>query len=379
VIPTTNLQSRRSRRRIRWALITAVAVVVAGVVAWQVDASVSTTHSKQAGPAVVRLSLDNRVLSNPVQVSSPSAGTASLTSCAESAHSADPVRGLLEIPKLGVTAPVEQGSGDTQLDVAVGHDPHSVWPGATGNSVLAAHDVSYFVRLPELSAGDTILYVAPCTTYAFSVSGQRIVSPGSAIYDSRAPALTLITGWPADALQSPAERYLVTADEVSQSFTEGPNQQYLTTSPPPSVPVPSALAAQGVTLATYSLPMGTFSLTGAPDETWSQTTNPLTLEKPAVENYIAGVRALTEKRLDWWSDVAPGVSPPAPLIGARNPSYTSALDLTESATGTRVHSVTLTNDVTVRGGRAPGRYSITVGETIESGTLLVTQWSMRRL
>jgi LPXTG-site transpeptidase (sortase) family protein len=360
-------------------LITTGVVVVAGVAAWQVYAAVSTTYPKQVGRAVVRQSADERVLSNPVQISIPSAGTASLTSCAESAHSTDPVRGLLEIPKLGVTAPVEQGSGDAQLDVAVGHDPYSVWPGATGNSVLAAHDVGYFERLPKLSTGDTILYVAPCSTYAFSVSRHGIVSPGSPVYDTRAPTLTLITGWPTDTLRSTSERYLVTADEVSQSSTAGASRQYLTTSLPPSVPVPSALTAQGVTLATYQLPIGIFSLTGSPDETWSQTTNPLTAEKPAVEDYIAGVRSLTQKHLDWWSDVAPGLPPPAPLIGARNPTYTSALDLIEFATGTRVDSLTLTNDVTVRGGKAPGRYSMTVGETIEGGTLLITHWSMQRL
>ncbi|HMK99349.1 MAG TPA: hypothetical protein VK428_04100, partial [Acidimicrobiales bacterium] len=106
---------------------------------------------------------------------------------------------------------------------------------------------------------------------------------------------------------------------------------------------------------------------------------PLTVEKPAVEDYIGGVRSLMQERLDWWSDVAPGVAPPTPLIGARNPGYTSGLDLVEFATGTRIDSVTLTNDVTVSGGRAPGRYSITVGETVLGGRLLITQWSMQRL
>lgn len=353
-------------------------VVVAGVGAWQVYARVSTTNPKQAGPTVVRQSLDDRVLSSPLQVSSLG-GSSSLTSCADSAHSTAPVKGLLEIPRLGVTAPVVQGNGDAQLGVAVGHDPYSVWPGADGDSVLVAHDVSYFVRLPELSAGDTILYVAPCTTYAFSVSGHRIANPGSPVYDTRAPALTLMTGWPTDALGSASERYVVTAGEVSQSFTAGASQQYLTMSPPPSAPVPSALAAQGVTTTTSALPLGSFSLTGSPDETWSQTTNPLTVEKPALDAYIAGVRSLTEEHLDWWSDVAPGVAPPTPLVGARNPSYTSPLDLTEFATGTRIDSVTVTNDVTVSGGRAPGRYSITVGETIEGSTILITHWSMQRL
>ncbi len=370
---TTDTRGRPPRRRHRWALFVA-AVVVAGVAAWQVSAGTSTPRSRRAGPAVVRQSLDAGALSDLVQVPSPSSGTASLTSCAESARSHDPVRGLLEIPSLGVTAPVEQGSGDAQLEVAVGHDPYSVWPGATGDSVLAAHDASYFVGLPKLSAGDTILYVAPCTTYAFSVSGHRVVSTGTPLYNSRAPALTLITGWPMNSLRSPSERYVVTADEVSQSFTAGTSQQYLTTSSPPNVPVLSALAGKRVT----SIPVGTFSLTGSPGATWAQTTNPLTVEKAAVEEYVAGVRSLTEDRLDWWREVAPGVVPPAPLIGAGSPRYRSALDLNVSATGTRVESVTVTNDVTIAGGRAPGHYAVTVDETIEGGTLVITGWRMQR-
>jgi len=360
-------------------MVVAGAIVVAGVAAWLIFGSLSTAHPKTPGANVVRLSLDDRALSDPVQISTVTTGTASLASCADSAHGTGPVKGLLEIPKLGVTAPVEQGNAGAQLGVSVGHDPYSVWPGTTGNSLLAAHDAGYFMRLPQLSAGDTILYVGPCTTYAFSVSGHRIASPGVAIDNTRAPALTLVTGWPLDALGSTSERYLVTADEVSQSFTAGASPQYLTTSPPPSAPVPPALAAQGLTLTTYALPMGTLSLIGSPDETWAQTTNPASAEKPAVEDYIAGVRSLTQDRLAWWGDVAPGVAPPTALIGARNPAYASGLDIFEFATGTRVDSLTLNNHVTVTGGRAPGRYSVTVSETVEGGKLFITQWTMQRL
>jgi sortase (surface protein transpeptidase) len=48
----------------------------------------------------------------------------------------------LTIPALTLAAPVEEGTDDAELDVAVGHDPQSVWPGANGASVLLAHDVS---------------------------------------------------------------------------------------------------------------------------------------------------------------------------------------------------------------------------------------------
>jgi hypothetical protein len=51
-------------------------------------------------------------------------------------------QGLLKFQELGVVAPVEQGSSDAVLAVAVGHDPSSVWPGTNGTTVFLSHDVT---------------------------------------------------------------------------------------------------------------------------------------------------------------------------------------------------------------------------------------------
>ena len=95
--------------------------------------------------------------------------------------------GCCVIPKLGVTAPVEDGVGDDQLNVAVGHLPTSVWPGAAGNSVLEAHDVSYFVNLAQLSAGDTVQFQSPCTTLRLQGAGPHIVQQGTPVYNTTGP------------------------------------------------------------------------------------------------------------------------------------------------------------------------------------------------
>ena len=50
------------------------------------------------------------------------------------------------------SAPVEEGTDDQELNVAVGHDPQSVWPGVDGAAVFLAHDVSYFVHLNAAQA-----------------------------------------------------------------------------------------------------------------------------------------------------------------------------------------------------------------------------------
>jgi sortase A len=374
---TRGAKHRVAPRRATYRILIATGVLlVAAAVAWQVNATLFTTHSERVGRALVHRFLQNRALNAPVTGGGPGAGSATLASCSQSTRGGDPVKGLLEIPKLDVVAPVEQGTGDSVLAVAVGHDPYSVWPGVAGNSVLEAHDVSYFVGLPKLSAGDTVQYVAPCTTYTFQVTAHTVVSEGSPVYDTPGPTITLVTCWPTDALWFTPDRYLVTASQVSASST-GNTRQYMTASAPPTVPVPPPLASEGVTLATYSLPMGTFALSGNPDPTWAQTTNPLLVQTSAVEAYIAGIRSLVQDRLDWWRSFAPGVGPPAPLVGARNPGYLTPLNVTVEANGTQATAVTLANTVSVSGGSAPGRYSVTVKETIQKGTLTISSWVLQ--
>lgn len=352
-------------------------MIIIGVGAFQLYATLWTRHAQEAGRALVHQFLKNRSLNAPVGGTSGPGGTATLASCTKSQQGNDPVKGLLEIPKLSVTAPVEEGIGDAQLDVAVGHDPASVWPGAVGNSVLEAHDVTYFVGLSKLDIGDSVLFVAPCSTTVFQVTGHTIVNEGAPVYDTTTPTITLVTCWPTNALWFTPQRYLVTGRQVRQTSTGGGGQQYVATSKPPVVPVPADLASQGVTLATYSLPMGTFTLAGTPDAAWAQTTNPLLVEDAGVEAYIAGVRSLSENHLDWWNTVAPDVSAPGPLVGSGNPSYLSALNVIVTASGTQATGVTLTNTVGISGGRAKGHYAVTVDETIKNGILTISSWTLQ--
>src|SRR5260370_37705635 len=87
--------------------------------------------------------------------------------------------GILSIPALNMTAPVEEGTDDQELNVAVGHDPQSVWPGVNGAAVFLAHDVRYFVHLDQLKPGDVITYQPACDTVKFRVSGQQVVPAAS--------------------------------------------------------------------------------------------------------------------------------------------------------------------------------------------------------
>src|SRR5580698_3984291 len=130
--------------------------------------------------------------------------------------------GILSIPALNLTAPVEEGTDDAELNVAVGHDAQSVWPGVNGAAVFLAHDVSYFVHLNLLKAGDVITYQTGCNTVKFQVSAQQIVQAGSAVSNTTGPSLVLDTCYPPNALFFTPKRLLIRATEVSAA-TKGTN------------------------------------------------------------------------------------------------------------------------------------------------------------
>ena len=343
---TTN---RRHRYRL---LIGAGLLLVAAAVAWQVNAALWTTHSERVGKTLVHQFEKKKSQVKAEQSTQPGqsvldASQAALGLCG--AASSGGVQGLLVIPSIGLTAPVEQGVGDDVLSVAVGLLPGSALPGAKGNAVLEAHDVSYFVNISKLVPGAVVRYETPCTTYTFTVQSHSVVAQGSPIYTTPDPTLTLVTCWPTNALWFTTQRYIVSADEVSSTSTGGVTLTYRVGPAAPTVPAPAALVSEGLTLTTNSIPMGQLALADTPDPTWAQSTGPLLDQGAGVGGFIAGIKSLTQNQSAWWSAVAPGVTPPAPLVGAHVLGYLSPLEVTVSATGATATGITLSTTVTISG------------------------------
>jgi len=368
----TQKDSNDAPRRRRWgyrALIGVGLLLVAAAVTWQVRATMWTTHSNRVGESLVK-----KLEKARHKAAETTKGTTA--ACTTTASTGGP-QGLLLIPAIGLTAPVEEGTDDAELNVAVGHVPTSVWPGTTGNTVLEAHDVSYFVNIDQLKPGDTIEYETPCTTYDYTVQSHQVIQQGSAVYNTPGPTLSLVTCWPTNALWFTPTRYLVTASEVSSlPNTAGGAGSVPPSAAPPTVPAPAALVAQGLTLATNSILMGTMSVTGTPDPAYVEGPGPLAVQDSAVESFIAGVRALEQNQLGWWGAVAPGVPVPSALVGAPVSGDDASLDVTVTATGAVATAVQLTDTVTIAGGSAPGRYSVSVVQSVSNGQLVITGWSL---
>ena len=174
------------------------------------------------------------------------------------------------IPAIGLTAPVEEGTDDAELNVAVGHVPSSVWPGKTGNTVLEAHDVSYFVNIDQLKPGDTIATrppAPPTTTPSRATRSSSRVPPSTT---PRAPPSAwspagppMRSGSPPPAIWSRRPRSRPPRTRRRPRRRPGGRRPGLGLAP--DRPGPAALVAQGLTLATNSILMGTMSVSGRPD------------------------------------------------------------------------------------------------------------------
>ncbi len=125
-----------------------------------------------------------------------------------------------------------------------------------------------------------------------------------------------------------------------------------------------------------AVPLGRLSLYGSPNSAWAQTPNPLLVEQAAVAAYLAGLRSLTRSEPAGWVSLAPGVRRPPQLVGAQDPAYLSPLEVSLGAEGSEAQSVILRATVSVSGGNDPGRYDLTVVESIASGVLTIGSWTM---
>jgi LPXTG-site transpeptidase (sortase) family protein len=247
--------------------------------------------------------------------------------------------GILEIPSIGLEAPVVDGLGTSVLDVAVGHDPATVWPGSQGESVLVAHDVSYFSGLPRVQPGETVIWRIGCEQVDFRVLSATVTTPGATLpTPPSGSGLALVTCWPTNALFWTPDRYVVDATRIATQPLSQP-----TTNPPQAivqlnVPAPPALAAEGLTLNRSGVVVGTLAIKGSPLSSFTEGPEPLAILHIALEDYAAAAKTAAAGNQTWWSALAlPGVPLPAPWTLA------SVTDPTLVITGTKVSSVVFTS------------------------------------
>jgi sortase A len=287
--------------------------------------------------------------------------------------------GILTVPALNLSAPVEQGTDDPELNVAVGHDTQSVWPGVDGAAVFLAHDVSYFVHLNQLVPGDVITYQTACNTVTFRVSTKQVVPAGSAVSTTTGPSLVLDTCWPPNALFFTPDRLLVRATEVGAA-TKGAHldagAQFVRTvsSTDYRTSAPQGLRAQGLSLEQNEAPMGTMNLVNA-SVAFAQSPGPLSLEAAALETYFGGLHAGAQRQTAWWAAMAPQLPLPPQLAGAVVTGHDTPLDVEIDSSGGTPTQVVLRTSVTLAGGSDPGEHAMTVVLPVRGSDVTIGSWT----
>jgi LPXTG-site transpeptidase (sortase) family protein len=121
--------------------------------------------------------------------------------------------GRIEIPRLGLSELVIEGTGGRSLRRGVGHVPRTAFPGERGNVALAGHRDSYFARLRDVAKGDLIRLETPDGVFAYRVATILIVDPGRAdlLAQTGSPRLTLVTCYPFHWVGPAPRRYVVVA------------------------------------------------------------------------------------------------------------------------------------------------------------------------
>jgi sortase A len=124
--------------------------------------------------------------------------------------------GRLEIPRLGFSAIVLEGSDSGTLRVGVGRIPQTADPGDKGNIVLSGHRDTFFRPLRGIRDGDKISLVTATGKYRYVVDWTTVVDPSntSSLQPTPVPSLTLVTCYPFHYVGPAPQRFVVRARQV---------------------------------------------------------------------------------------------------------------------------------------------------------------------
>lgn len=107
----------------------------------------------------------------------------------------------IQIPAIGIDAPVVQGDGWEQLKKGVGQHIGTVNPGDKGNLVLSAHNDIFgeiFRHLDQLETGDEVVLYTSQRAFVYVIVKTQVVEPTevSVMDDTGLETVTLISCYP---------------------------------------------------------------------------------------------------------------------------------------------------------------------------------------
>jgi sortase A len=126
------------------------------------------------------------------------------------------VLGRIEIPRLGMTVAILEGTTSKTLRLGVGHIHGTALPGDAGNIGIAGHRDTYFRALKDIHTGDEIQIQTAAGSTGYKVDWARVVAPGDSEVLSPSPgsAITLVTCYPFYLIGAAPKRFVVHAQST---------------------------------------------------------------------------------------------------------------------------------------------------------------------
>jgi len=123
------------------------------------------------------------------------------------------VLGRISIPRLHLSAIVEEGVDEATLSRAVGHIPGTALPGEIGNMGIAGHRDTFFQKLKDLQPHDEIDFTTHSGRYRYTVDGLTVVEPSdvSVLASKGGKVLTIVTCFPFHYIGAAPRRFIVHA------------------------------------------------------------------------------------------------------------------------------------------------------------------------
>jgi sortase A len=121
--------------------------------------------------------------------------------------------GRLDIPRLGLSVAVLQGTRSRMLRLGTGHIEGTPLPGEAGNSGIAGHRDTFFRGLKDIRKNDEIQFQAATGLIRYEVDWAKVVAPDdlSVLAPSTESALTLVTCYPFYFVGPAPKRFVVRA------------------------------------------------------------------------------------------------------------------------------------------------------------------------
>jgi LPXTG-site transpeptidase (sortase) family protein len=282
------------------------------------------------------------------------------------------VAGLLQIPAIGLIAPVVQGDGSLELSTSIGHNQSSVWPGGNGTTVFDGHDVTWFHNLPHLHPGERISYVSACDSINYRVTSVQVVEAGAPIYN-KPGQLDLVTCYPVDALYYTSQRMVVHARQIGATK---PNQAIyvakVVSAPRSGVPGKWRNLA---TLNANPVVEGTLVIQGDPANVWTQSTVPLNALANLHDAYFGALREAEIVNATQWAGLQPDIAY-ADVVSMHGQSVTGtygSLGTVLNVRGEKVLGGQVREEVLLSRG---SRVLITASAMVVSDHFEFTSWQM---